>query len=52
MHIGGATHYGFFQFLPIKELCHPKRVSLTKDDNIQDMPKRENNHCHKTLYDQ
>lgn len=38
----------FFLFLPTKESCHPKKASQTKEDNTQDMPKRENNNCHKT----
>ena len=44
----GSSHLLSF-FFPIKESCHPKRVSLTMEDITQGMTNKENNNYNKTL---
>ena len=47
MHRGAALHT--FYFIPTKESCQLKRVSLTMEGSSQNTPNKENNYSHKTI---
>lgn len=45
----GVVIQAFLHFLPTKEPCQPRRVSLTETGRNHNTPKRTNNNSHKTL---
>ena len=45
----GVALHTFLRFLPTKEPCQLRRVSLTEKGNTQDTPNKVNSKSHKTL---
>ena len=45
----GAALHAFLCFLPTKEPCQLRRVSVTEEGNTQDTPNKVNSKSHKTL---
>ena len=45
----GATLHTFQRFLPTKEPCQLRRVSLTEEGSTHDTPNKEKSKSHKTL---